>query len=282
VKPDEEEKIMPYGGNHRKKKFRRQFAQAVLTILILAICFDYGKHVILKKALEREIENARDLVSLESLTVSPWPLFQSYLVLKKFQVNVSGTPLAVENASIRQGWAEWNLAHIHATGLTSAETVKVQEARGILDVKDLKTRVKVSQLTLNGIHAQLPFLAFSGEQASFDFLYEMTSQHLSLKVDAPTMAFANGATFGLSGEGMIETKMPIQGKMDIKIKNIDKMMKELVTAKVVDASQAELVTASSNFLGNIGLHDITLPLKIEDGDVSLGPLTLFKIGKGGS
>jgi len=204
------------------------------------------------------------------------------LTLKKFHVNVSGTPLVVENASVRQGWAEWYLAHVHATDLKSAETVKVQEAHGILDVRYLKTRVKVSQLTLNGIQARLPFLAFSGEQASFDFLYEMTSQYLSLKVEAPTMAFANGATFGLSGEGVIETKTPIQGKMDVKIKNIDKMMKELVAAGVVEASQAGLVTASSNFLGNIGLHDITLPLKIEGGDVSLGPLTLFKIGKGGA
>jgi len=75
-------KNMPYRKEHREKKGGQRLIQAVLTILILGICFDYGKHVILKKALEGEIEGSQGVVSLGSLTVSPWPLFQSHLIKK--------------------------------------------------------------------------------------------------------------------------------------------------------------------------------------------------------
>jgi hypothetical protein len=105
----------------------------------------------------------------------------------------------------------------------------------------------------------------------------MGTHQLSLKGDAPELSFTNGGTFGLKGDGAIQTKDPVQGKMDLKIKNIDKMMRGLVAAGVVEPSKADLLTMGSNFLGRIGLHDISLPLNIQDGDVSLGPIALFKI-----
>lgn len=262
-----------------ERNWERWALQGALAVISLAFCFDYGKHLVLKRALEREIANSQGLVSVESATVSPWPLFHSELTLKNFHVNASGTPIAAKTIHLRQGWLDWGQAHIYAAEVNSDETVKVQEAQGFLDTRDIKIRVKVSQLILKGIQAKLPFLALSGAQASFDFLYDIGAQHLSLKVDAPEMSFPNGVTFGLSGEGLIEAKAPVHGKMDVKIRNIDKMMKELVAAGVVDASQAGLVTAGSDFLGSIGLRDITLPLKIENGNVSLGPISLFKVGK---
>lgn len=253
--------------------------QCALAIVTLALAIDYGKHVILKSVLENEITHAEGVVSFDSMTVSLWPLFENHLVLKNFHVNVSGTPLFAAEVTLRQGWKEWREAHIQATDVRSDETVKVQEVQGTLDTQDLNARVKVTELVLKDIQVKLPLLSFSGTEASFDFLYEMMTHNLSLKADAPEMSFPNGATFGLKGEGMIHTKAPIQGKMDVRIKNIDKMMKELVAVGVVKESEAGLVTAGSNLLGKIGLHDITLPLRIEDGEVTLGPVTLFKVGK---
>jgi hypothetical protein len=254
--------------------------KGALAIAILTISFDYGKHVVLKGILKRDIANSQGLVSVASLSVSPWPLLQNHLVLKNFQVHAPDTPMAVETVSVRQGWRDWRLAHIQATKIKSAEMVKVAEAQGILNIADLKTRVEVSHLMLRDIRVQLPLLAFSGNQATFNFLYEMAFRRLSLNVNAPEMSFSNGVTFGFSGEGAFEAKPLIEGEMAVKVKNIDKIMKELVTAGVVGASQADLVTASSNFLGTIGLHDITLPFKVKDGNVSLGPVSLFRLGKG--
>ena len=265
--------------NHKKRGNRQRVVQGVFAAIILAICFDYGKHWALKRVLEDEIAQSEAFVSAGSLRVSLWPLFQNHLVLKNFHVHASGTPLMVEEARIRQRWGEWSLAHIHAIGVRVAGTASIQEAQGILDTADLRTRVKVSPLILKDVQINLPLLAFSSSEASFDFLYEMSAHQLSLKVDAPKMSFPNGVAFGLTGQGVIYTKAPIRGKMDVKIQNIDKMMKELVAAGVIDASQAGLVTTGSDFLGKLGLHDITLPLKIEDGGVSLGPISLFKVGK---
>lgn len=263
-----------------KRQKRRWAVKGALAIAILTISFDYGKHVVLKKVLEREIANSQGFVSVASLSVSPWPLLQSHLVLKNFQVHAPDTPVTVETVSVRQGWRDWRLAHIEATKIKSAEIVKVAEAQGILTIADLTTRVEVSHLMLKGMQVQLPLLAFSGSQASFNFLYEMAFRRLSLKINAPEMSFSNGVPFGFSGEGAFKVKPLVEGEMALKVKNIDKIMKELVTAGVVGTSQAELVTASSNFLGTIGLHDITLPFKVKDGNVSLGPVSLFRIGKG--
>ncbi|MBX9804469.1 MAG: DUF2125 domain-containing protein [Alphaproteobacteria bacterium] len=256
-----------------------RIVKSLLAILLLTIAFDFGKHFILKRTLENEIALSQGVITLDSMSISIWPFLQSHLILKNFHVNVSGTPLAATTVTIRQGWRDWRLAHIQAQDVKSAETLAIQDARGILDTAELRSRVKVSELVLTGINAKLPLLEFGGSRASFDFLYEMGSHQLSLKTDAPDLFFANGIEFGLSGEGTIDTKAPIHGKMDVKIRNIDKMLKELVTAGVIDASQAGLVTAGSEFLGKIGLHDLTLPLKIEDGEVFLGPVPLFKVGK---
>lgn len=264
----------------RKRKggfWRRRVIPSILIILITVIGFDFGKHLALKRVLESQIEQSGGIVSFQSISVSPWPLLQNYLVINDFHVNVSGTPLVARQVHLRQGWREWHLAHIKGREVQVAESVQAQEVQGILDTKDLATQVKVSELHLTDIKAKLPLIAFSGTRASFDFLYEMGTHQLTLKGDAPELSFTNGATFGLNGDGVIQTRTPIQGKMDLKIKNIDKMMKELVAAGVVEASKADLVTMGSNFLGGIGLHDITLPLKIEDGDVTLGPIPLFKI-----
>jgi len=262
-----------------KKDWGKWAIQGILAILILAICLDYGKHLVLKHILENEIATSEGLVASDSLAVSPWPLLHSQLIVNNFQVNVSGMPIAAKTVRIRQGWLDWRQAHIHATEIKQDETVTVQETQGMLDTKDIKAQVKVSELILKGIQARLPFFTLSGAHASCDFLYDMASQRLSLKIDAPEISFPNSVTFGLNGKGLIETKAPVHGKMDVKIKNIDKMMKELVATGVIDASQAGLVTAGSDLLGSIGLRDITLPLKIEDGIVSLGPVSLFKVGK---
>jgi hypothetical protein len=270
---------MTYKRKPRQTNWGRRGIQCALALAVLGITVDYGKHVILKSILENEIAQSGGVVTLESMSASLWPLFESHLILKNFHVNVSGTPLAATEVTIRQGWKEWRLAHIHATDVSSDGTVKVRDVQGILDTANLKTQVNVTQLVLTDIQAKLPLLSFSGDRATFDFLYDMTTYNLSLTADAPEMAFASGATFGLKGEGVIYTKEPIQGKMDVKIKNIDKMMKELVAVGVVKESEAGLVTAGSDFLGKIGLHDLTLPLKIQEGEVTLGPITLFKVGK---
>jgi len=269
--------VMSYKRKRGEGQWRRRIVPGVLAILIVAIGFDYGKHWALKRVLEQEIEQSGGLVSVQSLSVSFWPLLQNSLILKDFHVNVSGTPLAVTEIQLRQGWRDWHLAYIKGEDVKVAESVQIQEAQGILDTKDLGRQIKVSELLLINIKAKLPLISFSGTRASFDFLYEMGAHQLSLKGDASKLSFTNGATFGLSGNGAIRTSAPIQGKMDLKIKNIDKMMKELVAAGIVEESKADLVMMGSNFLGGIGLHDITLPLKIEDGDVSLGPVALFKI-----
>ena len=253
--------------------------QVSLALIILAIGVDYGKHAVLKNVLEKEMRASEGLLTFDSLSISLMPLLQTQLIVKNFHINVSGTPLQAEEVTIRQGWRDWSLAYVKARDVKSSETVQVSEAQGILDTKGLSTHVKVSDLILFDIKAKLPLLTFSGPKASFDFLYEMMSHQLSLKVDAPNLSFSNGATFGLNGEGDINTNVPIQGNMDVKIKNIDHLLKELVAVGAIDPSKADLVTSGSEFLSKIGLQDITLPLKIEDGDVSLGPITLFKVGK---
>ncbi len=269
---------MSYKRKRKDGRWKRRLIPSILATLIIAIGFDYGKHWALKRVLENEAEQSGGVVSFQSISVSPWPLLQNHLVLKDFRVNVSGTPIAVTQVCLRQGWREWRHAHIKARDLQVAESVQIQEVQGILDTADLAARIKVSQLLLTGIKAKLPLISFSGTQASFDFLYAIGTHQLTLKGDAPQLSFPNGATFGLNGEGAIQTNPPIQGKMDLKIKNIDKMMKELVAAGVVEASQAGLVTMGSDLLGGLGLHDISVPLKIQDGDVSLGPIFLFKVG----
>jgi hypothetical protein len=66
--------------------------------------------------------------------------------------------------------------------------------------------------------------------------------------------------------------------MHITFKNINKMMDELVAAGVVNASQAKLVTQGTQLLGSLGVNDITLPLTLQDGQVLLGPVPLFRLG----
>lgn len=260
-----------------KNSWGRRGIRGALVVLIAGISLDYGKHWTLKRALENEIAKAGDLISVESISVSPWPLFQNHLVLKNFNVNVAGTPLSAANVSLRQGWQDWQLAHVLAKDVKSAQLVSVQEVQGILDTGHLSEQVKVSKLVLTDIKAKLPLISFSGAYASFEFLYEMGPQRLALKTDAPEMSFPNGATFGLNGEGVIHTKAPINGKMDLKIKNIDKMLRELVAAGVVKESQASMIMTGSDLLSKIGLHDLSLPLTIQDGEVFLGPIPLFKV-----
>lgn len=265
-----------------QKRWGQVFIKILLMLIIIGIGVDYGKHVLLKRVLENEINQSQNLVSLNSISVAWWPLFDNHLIIKGFNVNVSGTPIAAKEVIIRQGWKYWNEAHIRAVDVRSDDVVTIQEAQGRLDTKDLNNRIQVTGLVLKGVNVKLPVVSFSGTQASFEFLYEMPTHHLSLKADAPEMTFPNGASFGLIGEGVIHTNPPIKGEMDVKIKNIDKMLKELVAVGVINESQAGLVVSGSNFLDKIGLHDITLPLKIENGDVSLGPVLLFKVGKKGS
>ena len=268
---------MSYKKSHEKGRWRRRIIPSILVILVAVIGVDYGKHWALKRVLEKEIEQSGGLISCQSICVSALPLLDNHLVLQNFHVNVPDIPIIVTQICLRQGWRDWQLAHIKGKDVKVAESAEVQDVQGILDTRDLAKRVKVSELLLQNIKVNLPLITLVGSRASFDFLYEMGTQHLTLKGDAPELSFTNGATFGLSGDGAIQTKDPIQGKMDLKIKNIDKMMKELVAAGVVEASQADLVTMGSNFLGKIGLHDISLPLKVQDGDVSLGPVVLFKL-----
>jgi hypothetical protein len=268
---------MSYKRSREKGRWRRRIIPGILTILVAIIGIDYGKHWALKKVLEKEIDQSQGLISCQSISVSAWPLLENHLVLEGFQVNQGQAPLIVTKICLRQGWRDWHLAHIKGKDVNVAESVQVQQVQGILDTRDLATQIKVSELLLQNIKVNLPLMALSGPRASFDFLYEMGAQQLTLKGEVPELSFTNGATFGFSGDGAIQTKDPIQGKIGLKIKNIDKMMKELVAAGVVEASQADLVTLGSNLLGKIGLHDLSLPLNIQDGDVYLGPVVLFKI-----
>jgi hypothetical protein len=256
-----------------------RLVRLALILVLIGIGFDYGKHIFLKRILEKEMSQSQGLVSVQSIIVEWWPLFDNHLIIKDFKVNLSGTPIAAQTVRIRQGWRDWNEAFIKAVDVQSNDTVTIQEAQGRLDIKDLYNRIKVSDLILRNVNVKLPLLSFSGTQASFDFLYDLATHHLSLKADAPEMTFPNGASFGLNGEGEIHTNPPMKGDMNVKIKNIDKMLKELVAVGVINESQAGLVISGSNFLDKIGFHDITLPLKIENGDVSLGPVLLFKVGK---
>lgn len=268
---------MSYKRKQKKGLWGQRIISSILAALIAALGFDYGKHWTLKRALEQEIARSEGVVTLQSISVSPWPLLQNHLVLKDFHVNVSGTPLTVTQIHLRQGWRDWHLAHIQGKDVKVAESAQIQDAQGILDTRDLATQVKVSELLLTNVKITLPLITVSGTQASFDFLYKMDTHALSLKGDAPELSFTNGVPFGLNGEGTIQAKTPIQGDMKLKIKNIDKMMKGLVAAGIVETSQADLVMMGSNFLRGVGLQDISLPLKIQDGDVSLGPIVLFKI-----
>ncbi|MGV8947862.1 MAG: DUF2125 domain-containing protein [Candidatus Paracaedibacter sp.] len=268
---------MSYKKSHEKGRWIRRIIPGILAILVVVMGVDYGKHWALKRVIEKEIDQSGGLISCQSICVSFWPLLENHLVLQNFHVNVPDAPIVVTQICLRRGWRDWHLAHIKGKDVKIAESAHVQEAQGILDTRDLAKQIKASELLLQNIKIKLPLIAFSGPRASFNFLYKMDTHQLTLKGDAPELSFTNGATFGLSGDGAIQTKNPIQGKMGLKIKNIDKMMKELVAAGVVEASQADLVTMGSNFLGKIGLHDISLPLKIQDGDVSLGPVVLFKI-----
>ena len=268
---------MSYKRSYEKGRWRRRVVPGILVILVAIIGVDYGKHWALKRVIEKEIEQSEGLISCQSISVSPWPLLENHLVLQDFHVNIPDAPIVVTQICLRQGWRDWHLAHIKGKDVKVAESVQVQDAQGILDTRNLAKQIKVSELLLQNMKIKLPLITFSGPRASFEFLYEMGTQQLTLKGDAPELSFTNGATFGLSGDGAIQTKDPIQGKMSLKIKNIDKMMKELIAAGVVEASQADLVTMGSNLLGKVGLHDISLPLKIQDGDVSLGPVVLFKI-----
>jgi hypothetical protein len=268
---------MSYKRSYEKGRWRRRVVPCILVVLVVIMGVDYGKHWALKRVIEKEIDQSGGLISCQSISVSPWPLLENHLVLEGFHVNLPQAPLNITEICLRQGWRDWHLAHIKGKDVKMAESVQVQDVLGILETRALAKQIKVSELLLQNIKIKLPLITFSGPQASFEFLYEMGTQQLTLKGDAPALSFTNGTTFGLSGDGSIQTKDPIQGKMGLKIKNIDKMMKELVAAGVVEASQADLVTMGSNFLGKIGLHDISLPLKIQDGDVSLGPIVLFKI-----
>lgn len=250
-----------------------------LSILVLAMAVDYGKHLILKSILQNQMALSDGTVTTDSITASPWPLLDNKLVLKNVRVTFSGDVVTSETIIIRQGWKDWKRAHIQAKNVRSSDMLVVEDAQGILDTAHIKSQVKISDVMLKEINVKLPLLSFSGPVASFDFVYDMTTHHLTLKTDVPEMAFPSGATFGLKGEGSIETTDPIHGNMDVKIKNIDKMMKELVDVGVINASQAGLVVSGSKFLSNIGLHDITLPLTIKDNVVSLGPVALFTIKK---
>jgi len=261
--------------------WKQWFIGIYLIVIVLAMGLDYGKHWVLKRVLEQEIEKSKEVVSLASLSVSVWPLLHNHLVLKDCHVNGEGIPIPIhiQEIHLRQGWKDWRLAHIKAVKTEVAESSSIQKIQGILDTKDLTKQIKVTELVLTDIKAKLPLVAFFGSQASFDFIYRIAEGVLTLKGHAPELAFANGVTFGLSGEGYIHTQPDINGKIDLKIKNIDKMMNELVSAHVIEATQGDLVLAGSRFLGKIGLHDLSLPLHIHNGDVTLGPILLFKVGK---
>jgi hypothetical protein len=255
-----------------------RLAQGLIAVILVAIAFDYGKHQILRYTLEKEIQRSEGLISVDSLSVAFWPLLQSHLEIKNFRLQLPQTNLVADQVRLRQGWRQsWDIVDIEATHIKAAEMVSAKTLHGVLDTADLNTQVKVSALILKEIEVNFPVLSFSGVQASFDFLYELPTHHLLLKGEAPDLAFANGVTFGLKGDGTVYTQNPINGKMNLKIQNIDKMMKELVAAKVIDASQADLVMMGSNFLDKIGLHDVTLPLRIENEEVFLGPARLFRI-----
>lgn len=258
-------------------KWQHRSIQIVLTLLILAIGIDAGKHVFLKHILQKEIDKSEGIVTVDSLSVSFWPLLQNHIVLKNFKVNVSGFASSSEYVRIRQGWQDWSLAHIQAKEVYSSGAVHVREGEGILDVKDLDHIVKVSALILKDFEVKLPLVSFSGSKASFDFFYKMNEHLLDLTIDAPEMLFPDGFPFGLKGQGQFNTQPPIQGKMDVKIKNIDKILKRLASQGIIDSSQAGLLTQGGDLLGKIGLKDLTLTLKIQNGDVSLGPITLFKL-----
>jgi hypothetical protein len=264
--------------NNRLSKGGRRLTQGFVAVILMAIIFDYGKHQVLRRTLEKEIQRSEGLMAVDSLSVSLWPLLQSHLVMKNFRLQSPKIVLIADQVLLRQGWRQdWRLVDIEATHIKSAEVVSVKALQGVLDTADLEARVKVSSLVLKGIEVNLPLLSFTGVQASFDFLYEIPAHNLMLRCEAPEMAFANGVSFGLKGDGNIHTHNPINGKMNLKIQNIDKMMKELAAAKVIESSQADLVMMGSNFLDKIGLHDVTLPLRIENEEVFLGPVRLFRM-----
>jgi len=260
-----------------KKRYFRRFLRAALMMTLLAIGIDYGKHWVLMRSLEDEIANSQGTVTVESSSVSFWPLLQNHIVLKGFRLNSSSAPLFVNEIHLRQGWQDWHLAHITALDTQITNTLHIQSAHGILETANLKSLVNVKNLVLTNIKAEFSLLSVTSPLASFDFLYDMSTRQISLNGDIPTVLFANDTIFGLSGQGVFYTSPPLHGRMDLKIKNIDKMMDALVRTKMVETSQAQLVTAGSHLLGTIGVHDITLPLVVKDGDVTLGPIKLFKI-----
>lgn len=261
----------------KSRRWKQRALKIIGALLGLAICFDYGKHWIFKKSLEKEFAQSGGVVSVESCKVSPWPLLQSHLILKNFHLTVDGSFLTAKQLHIRQGWLEWRSTHIQATEITGDGVAIIQAAHGVLDTTDLQTRVAVSPLILTGIQVNLPLLSFSGPEASLDFLYDIPFRQLSGNADAPTLSFSNGVTFGFTAEGAVHLQAPLQGKINVKFRNIDKMMKELVAAGIMEASQAKVVSQGSDLLGRFGVHDVTLPLTLQDDVISLGPVPLFRL-----
>ena len=260
---------------------------AVLGTFVLAAGFDYGKHWTLKHILEKEFNTLGSPMTVETLTVSPWPLFQASVVLKNFHLQAANASLAgllafpvslsCEQVYLRQGWTDWHWAHIKAFRLQMPDFVSVKQAAGSLEITTLDRRVNVKDLILSDLKINAPLMPLSSPTASSDFLYDIATHCLSLKVDAPAIYFPDGIHFGFSGKGNFYTFPLLKGQMSLKVKNIHQLLKQLADNKVIDASESNMLMGGSRLLDSLGIQDMTLPLKIEEGTVYLGPLALMKI-----
>lgn len=270
-----------YKKKSARKRWYSYILRSALVAFLLIIGVDYGKHWFLKNILEKEMAKADVPFSATSVSLAYWPLFKIHVIAKNPRLLIDGISLKASEISFRQECWDWTFVQVKAKDIEGDQSIHIQESQGILKWQDFPAHICLENIILKQTRVQFPLTSFFIQEAFLDCLYETESHHLSLKGDMPKISSKNGVVFGLKGEGKLRIVEPFNGRFDLRINNIDQVLNELVALGLVPSTQANLLTAGSRFLGQLGLQDMTLPLQIKDGDVFLGPIFLMKIGKNG-
>lgn len=258
---------------------------SIVLLIFLLIGADYGQHFYLKKQIEKTLVTHENHLKVDQvrLIFSPW---KSSVQLSNVKFTPPTGEITFKQLTLRQNLLDLFQVTIHGDFLKTPPYLSIEKIDGVVgyDVLGSKNKkIDIHSLELREIQTKFqvkpssPPVELEAKLLVLKGSYEQEKKQITVSSVTPKIHVNHeDASFGLSVEGNITTSSALTGKIDLKIRNLKYLLKQMRALHLIGKTEAKIALFT---LGGGGEKDQEVPLSltISENKLWLGPIPLLDL-----
>lgn len=241
----------------------------ILTLILLGGIGTFGKNYFIYHQLESSKAEHPDQFQYDS---AEWKW--DGVTLNNVQLTSNpetGEKVNMETLKITHSWAYPIYLTIKADKASSGK-INILEVRGSFtywndDISSKDFSLFDTQINTNQGHLEFPMI-------NIPFSYNLSNENLKLNASIPNSPNGTFKNLSFNLKGDVTTKPALNGKLDIDVKGISKLIQALVEAGVIEEKNASYLEFGTKILAG-DTDDSQIPITFKNGDVYLGPILIY-------